>query len=453
MRVLKFGGASLRDGAAIERSMRLVQRGARAGRQLLVVSAQEGVTAELARAAEDAVRGDLDSWNRLRVRHRSVLAQLGLESDLLDRHLFELRAILEELKASGRLDRRVRDFVLSFGERMSARVAAAVLRRLGEEASPLDAYDLGLTTASRQGEGALLRAPAPGLRATLEAVPGIPVVTGFLALDPAGHLTTLGPNGSDLTAVWFGEAVAAEEVVLWKTVEGFLTADPDVVPDARRIPVLGREEAVELAVHGAEVLHAGALEPAARGGIVVRVAHVDSPDAPGSRIEERTPHEGPLGLAHRTDLALLRVTLSLGRDQGEQLAELLTELVHAGIDPHRVSFGGREAVVLVGDGERTQAFAARRTLDATLTRGLASFAIVGRGVGADRALEARVRALAQRRSVPAEPAPGGDGTASQVFVTRADALEDFLRTLHAELFGEKPHELVPHAPEPATRVG
>ena len=320
MRVMKFGGASLRDGPAIERSLTLVAAAARSGRVVLVVSAQEGVTAQLARAAVEAARGNLEPWDALRVRHRSVLAQLDLANDLLDRHLYELRAILTELCASPRDDRAMRDYVLSFGERMSARVVAAVLRKRGHAAAPLDAFDLGLSTAERRGEGALLRAPSKDLRAALAAVPGIPVVTGYLALDPAGQLTTLGPNGSDLTAVWLGAAVAAEEVVLWKTVPGFMSADPDVVPEARRIPVLGRAEAVEFAVQGAEVLHAGALEPAERGGIVVRIANVADPDAPGSRIEAETPVAGPLGLAHRSDVALYREALALGREQGAQRA-------------------------------------------------------------------------------------------------------------------------------------
>lgn len=448
MRVMKFGGASLRDGAAIERSLRVVERAARSQRVLLVVSAQEGVTAQLARAAEEAVRGELGAWDALRVRHRSTLTQLDLAGDLLDRHLRELRAILEALQTSARLDRRMRDYVLSFGERMSARVVAAVLRKFGQAAAPLDAYDLGLTTASSQGEGALLRAPTRELRARLEAVPGIPVVTGFLALDPAGNLTTLGPNGSDLTAVWFGEAVAAEEVVLWKAVEGFMTADPDVVPEARRIPVLGRHEAVEFAVNGAEVLHAGALEPAERGGIVVRVADVAAPHAPGSRIEAVTPHVGPLGIAHRESVALYKETLSLGRDQGAQLAELLRELSEAGIEPHRASFSGRELVVLVSDDERTAAFAARRAPRATLERGHASFAVVGRRIGLDPTLPARVAALAARVGVALIPAPGDTSSASQAYLVPATALTPVVRAVHAGLFGATPTkesgELLPH---------
>ncbi len=456
MRVMKFGGAALRDGPAIERSLALVARAAREGRVLVVVSAQEGVTALLERAADEALRDDLAPWDALRVRHRSVLAQLGLAGELLDRHLFELRAILIELGAGGReergsgvrADRRLRDYVLSFGERMSARVVAAVLRGMGAPAAPLDAYDLGLTTASREGEGALLRAPAPGLREALLAVPGIPVVTGFLALDAAGNLTTLGPNGSDLSAVWFGEAVGADEVILWKTVDGFLSADPDAVSAAHRIPVLGRAEAIEFAVHGADVIHAGALEPAERAGIAVRVANVLDPASPGSRIEERTPREGPLGLAHREALARYRETLALGRDQGAQLAELLAALVEAGLEPYRMTVSGHGVELLIPDTrgpERLASFAAARGTRGRMERGWASFAVIGRGVGADRELGERVLALARGAGASAEPAPGGTSASSQAFLARAEDLRTVLHAVHRELFERDPSptELVP----------
>src|SRR5262245_38860816 len=109
MQVMKFGGASLRDGPAIERALGIV--GAHASeRPVVVVSAQEGVTAMLARAVDEALAGRLD-WDPLRVRHRSVLRQLELPGDLLDRHLFELRAMLEELRRVQRADRRLRDYV------------------------------------------------------------------------------------------------------------------------------------------------------------------------------------------------------------------------------------------------------------------------------------------------------------------------------------------------------
>ncbi|HEX6882628.1 MAG TPA: hypothetical protein VF530_04550 [Planctomycetota bacterium] len=443
MRVMKFGGAALRDGPAIERSMRLAADSARGGRVLLVVSAAEGVTAQLARAVEEAVAGRLEPWDALRVRHRSLLAQLGLESDLLDRHLFELRAILGELKAAARAERRMSDYVLSFGERMSARVAAAVLRRLGSEAAPLDAYDLGLTTASRQGEQALLRPPEPALRARLATVPGIPVVTGFLALDAAGHLTTLGPNGSDLTAVWFGEAVGAVEVVLWKTVAGFLTADPDVVPEAHLVPLVGRAEAVELAVQGADVLHAGALEPAARGAIAVRVADVRHPERPGSLVVAETPRAGPLGIAQRAGLARYEEALSLGRDHGAQVAERLAELVAAGLEPTRAAFDGRTLLALVPEGPRAEAFAQVRGARVRLAGGLGTFAVVGRDAGRDEELARRVLALTAHAGIAAEPALGGTSPSSQTFVVPAEALDVAVRAVHAGLFVPEEREIVP----------
>lgn len=444
-RVLKFGGAGLRDGAAVQRSADLVCREAARGRVLVVVSAQEGVTARLAEAVHAAVRGDLEPWNALRVRHRTVLTQLGLEGDLLDRHLFELRAILVELGTLGRAERRMSDFVLSFGERMSARVMAAVLRRAGLTAVPLDAYDLGLTTASRRGEAALLSPPTPALRSALEGVPGVAVVTGFLALDSAGHLTTLGRNGSDLSAVWFGEAIGAEEVVLWKTVDGFRTADPHVVERTRRLTALGRAEAVEFAVNGAAILHAGALEPAARANLTVRVADVRDPDAPGTRIESESAIEGPLGLAHRESVALWHEALSLGRDVGEQVAEIAALL-----EPERLAFQGRELTALVADDTRLAALAESRAPRARMERGLASLAIVGRGVGEDAALAERVRAIAKTIAVDLVPVPGGQNPSSQAYVVPRAALAATLQALHDALLGGT-ETLVPQ-PRPGSSV-
>jgi aspartokinase len=445
MRVLKFGGAALRDGTAIEHALDLVEHYAGQGRVLLVVSAQEGVTAQLERAAEEASLGRLEAWDALRVRHHSALAQLGLPSELLDRLLRELRALLEELRLLGRCEGKQRDYVLSYGERMSARIVAAVLRRRGHEAVPLDAYDLGLTTAARRGGSELLEAPTESLRKTLLAVRGIPVVTGFLALDPSGDLTTLGPNGSDLSAVWFGEAVAAEEVILWKEVEGFMSADPDFVPGARRISELGRSEAVEFAVHGADVLHAGALEPAERSGLVVRIADVRDPDEPGSRIEATTPSAGPLGLAQRAGLVRYREPIALGRDQAAQFSALAQALHDAGLEPYRLAASGRELELLVVDHPRLASFAAARPR-AQLERGWASFAVVGRGVAGERELGERVRALAAQVGAVLEPAPGacaGDGGSSQVFLTRAVHLRAALAAVHAGLFPERPGEILP----------
>jgi len=427
MRVLKFGGAALADGPTFERSAGLVESHG-GERPLVVVSAIAGVTALLGEAIEHAIRGE-SSWDRLRIRHRTLLHQLGLQSDLLDRHLVELRTILGAIGSQRDATRRQRDFVLSFGERMSARLMAAVLRRRGRSATPLDAFDLGVVKGSDGASYARLAPPTQGLRSALAAVPGIPVVTGFVALDAEGHLTTLGPNGSDLTAVWFGVAAEAEEIVLWKDVPGVMSADPTRVPAARLLPRIGRTEAIELATHGASVLHPGALEPLRDGGPRLTVRSSQDPAAEGSGIVDETPHAGPVALAAHPSVARVVVPLELGRDPTDRLGELLDVMRATHVEPYRLEVSGASAQIVVVD-DRQLGWLAHKLPAATLERGLASIAIVGAGVGTDAALDARLREDPVLLAAGAVPAPGGPGPASRAFLVPAESLDPLLRALH-----------------------
>jgi aspartate kinase len=134
------------------------------------------------------------------------------------------------------------------------------------------------------------------LRAALEQVPGLPVVTGFVAADAAGNLTTLGRNGSDLSAALLGAAVGAREVQFWKAVPGVMTADPLLVPSARCHPRIGYVDAASYARSGAEVLHPETLEPLVAAGIPARVLDVTDPAGPGTLIAAGPPLEEPLGV-------------------------------------------------------------------------------------------------------------------------------------------------------------
>jgi aspartate kinase len=429
MRVMKFGGAALRDGNAVRQAARIVlQQGG--NRPLVVVSAHEGVTALLERAFDEALLGRLE-WDPIRIRHRTLLRQLELTGDFLDRYLFELRAILESIREGGVPERQVRDFVLSFGERMSARVFAAVLRRGGHSATPLDAYDLGLVTA-----GGLLSQPAhprSPVGESLRCVPGIPVVTGFLALDGSGNLTTLGPNGSDLSAVWFGEAAGADEIQLWKNVPGVMTADPKLVPYARRIPALGWAEAAELTAHGSEVVHPGALELARRAGLPLRVLDVERPTEEGTRIEGGTRNRRLLALAHRRNVALLRIPIDLGRDRGEELAATFRVLADEGLEPYLSRVMRSEQEVLVADMPALEA-RTRRLTGCRIEGGLASLTIVGRELGEDESLLTTVERSAAALGGQARRAPGGTTATSQVFLVARAELAPLVGALHREWF-------------------
>ena len=291
----KFGGASLADGTAIRRACALL-REAGGERPIAVVSAIAGATVQLDRLAHDAAGGAFD-FGTLRLRHRSLLAQLGLDSELLDRHLAALGTVLQSVRARRRLRPAERDHVLSFGERMSARIVAAALRDGGAEATPIDAFDLGLLSDSNHGSAKPLLESREVVRHALAHVPGIPVVTGFVAADARGSLTTLGRNGSDLSATLIAEAVGAREVQFWKPVGGMLTADPRLVPEARTIRRLGYDAAAAFSRHGASVLHPDAIEPLRRAGIPGRVLGIDRADVEGSLLCADASAGGPVGVA------------------------------------------------------------------------------------------------------------------------------------------------------------
>ncbi len=177
----KFGGAALIDGAGVRRVGEIVAARL-ADAPAVVVSAHGGVTRLLRTAAVEAARGE-GGLDLVRQRHKGLLRQLDLHPELLDAHLRELAGVLRGVRMCRRLGERELDYVLSFGERMSARIVAAALRRGGVPATAMDAFDLGLVSDSEHGRARPLPGFQSEVRRALEGLEGVPVVTGFLARD------------------------------------------------------------------------------------------------------------------------------------------------------------------------------------------------------------------------------------------------------------------------------
>jgi aspartate kinase len=429
-RVLKFGGAALADGPGVLRACQIVAKYG-GERPLVVVSAHHGVTSLLETVARSAAEGHLEA-DRVRIRHRSLLAQLALDSELLDRYFHELFTLLSEIRSRGKLLERERDLALSFGERMSARVVAHALNARGLRATPVDAFDLGLTTDSNHGNAQPLSESSAALRAALTEIDGVPVVTGFLAKDRHGNLTTLGRNGSDLTAALIAEAVGAGELQLWKAVGGIMTADPDLVPDARVIERLGFQEAAEYAFHGAEVLHPAALAPVERAEIPVRILNVNDPEAHGTLLDVGASDEGPIGIAALADMMRVECALD-AEDPDAGLAELFALLREHRVEPLSIARDARSASCLVAGGHGLDAVMAALGRRAGIDRDLALVAVIGRGVGHDTALARRAfAALAEHRIEVVDARLGGRARA-QAFAIHSGDLERAARALHSAL--------------------
>ena len=298
--VHKFGGASLADSTAVRHAVEIVRRH-RPEPTVVVVSAMAGTTDALLEAAQQAGTGESRTVGsliaRLRSRHaevaRSLLPGGRLRADVLlfITDLFaELEALAQGLRLLRELTPRTTDYLVSRGERLSARLVAAALEAGGARARYVDALDLIHTDAAfgqaapdyARTDRAVQRVLGP-----LLAKGVVPVVPGFLGATPDGEIATLGRGGSDLTATLLARGLGAARVSLWKDVPGLLTADPRVVPDARVIPQLHAREAAELAYYGAKVLHPRALIPVAGRRIPVFVRPFADPHSPGTEVSER----------------------------------------------------------------------------------------------------------------------------------------------------------------------
>jgi aspartate kinase len=306
--VLKFGGTSLGDAARIRRAASIVAERLDQ-RPLVVVSAMSGVTDTLLRLANAAL-SERATAGELRARHHETLAELDLPSDLVDAELGELDDLLRGVRLVGELTRRSLDTIASFGERMSSKVLAAHLASTGVAATAVRADEAGVLTDSRFGAANLLEETFPTLRASLEATEGVPVITGFIGRDPEGRITTLGRGGSDFTAAIVGRAVGAREIQLWTDVDGVMTANPRIVPEARTIEVLTFAEASELAYYGAKVVHPATIIPAVRENIPIRVLNTLHPEATGTLVLRSCGAPGGVvkSIASKSGIVLIHVT-------------------------------------------------------------------------------------------------------------------------------------------------
>ena len=300
MIVMKFGGSSVANRAQIEKVLSIVQ--GRAARSPLVVSsAHKGITDALVAAAREAASG-VFAPARVLDRQAAIARDLGCDDALLLPFFAEITDLLRGISLVRELSPRSLDYVSSFGERMSVRVIADFFTRHGLAAQAFDVWDLGFITDAVFGSAR----PLPGWEETLrrrvdERVPRgvIPVVTGFIGRTEAGEITTVGRNGSDLTATLLGGALGADEVEIWSDTDGVMSADPSVVKAARSIPVMRFDEAAELAYFGSRVLHPSTLLPAMEHRIPVRVLNTNRPDHPGTVIH----HGGPAEVGSATSIA------------------------------------------------------------------------------------------------------------------------------------------------------
>jgi aspartate kinase len=305
--VMKFGGTSVGSATALRHVVDIVRRARDQGDEVVVVvSAMSGVTDLLLRGARQAETGDVLTANHahqeILAKHTRVVDALLAGSEWHATLMAEIRALLEEfdalchsIRVLGELTPRALDVISGMGERLSVRQAAAVLSHLGIPAEPIDGTQVIVTDDRHGAASPLMPATARHSQALLCPIiekGTVPVVTGFIGATEASIPTTLGRGGSDYSATILGRALGADEVWIWTDVNGVMTADPRVVPDARTVPHLSYAEVGEMAYFGAKVLHPQAIRPAKHSAIPVRILNTFQPDHPGTLITKDSDNSG-----------------------------------------------------------------------------------------------------------------------------------------------------------------
>ncbi|MFN2406711.1 MAG: lysine-sensitive aspartokinase 3 [Pyrinomonadaceae bacterium] len=323
--VMKFGGTSVADAAALERVANIVAAH-RDERAVVVVSALSGVTdallASTSIASEQGLNAAIKSLNETFRRHHHAAQQLlprGPDhfGPYLDNAAVRIAKLLQTAAGDPADRRATQDAIVSFGELLSSRLLAEVLNHRGVNAQQVDPRHCIATNDEYTCAAPLMTETfaktQQSLLPLLEAGV-VPVVGGFIGATREGATTTLGRGGSDYTAAILGAALRSEEIQIWTDVTGVLTADPRVVPDAQTIERLSYSEAAELAYFGAKVLHPKTIQPAIEDRIPVRICNSREPHERGTLVgppPETSPETSPRtirAIAHKKGVTTVQIT-------------------------------------------------------------------------------------------------------------------------------------------------
>lgn len=337
MIVCKFGGVTLSTPEWVDLCLDRIEH-LQDRQPILVVSAHGKITDQLVEAAKEAQQGRVRLGN-IREYHLDLADALDVSHSMLNPLLDQLLSLLHGIALLKELTPRTMDHVMSFGERLSVRMIAGALTQRGIRALPVNAFDVGLITDDNFGAARPLPSSEAEVGAKLRAMDCMPVVTGFLGKNQAGEITTLGRSGSDYTATYVAAAVGAEEVLIFKAVDGVMTSDPGVVDGALNVPEMSFAEASELAYFGAEVLHPAAILPAIDKDIPVRVINAKKEGDRGTIILSRPVVSSRMAKAvvYKEDVTLYHMTSPRMHAAAFVLNDALRALADVGIAAHMVS--------------------------------------------------------------------------------------------------------------------
>ena len=297
--VMKFGGTSVGSVDALINAIHIIRDAKKDWERVVVVtSAMSGVTNLLLDSAASASHGKVDALAQtaatLREKHFTAIealvtneAKRNVVIAEIDDLIFSLVDLCKAIAVLGEASPRAMDTVASLGERMSVRLLAAAVADAGIPAQAIESTEFIITNANYQNAHPDFKVTTEKTRERLNPILDagiVPITTGFIGASHEGAITTLGRGGSDYSAAIIGSVLPADDVWIWTDVDGVMTTDPRIVPQAITLPEISYNEIAELAYYGAKVLHPKTIRPVLDAGIGLRICNTFNPSHPGTRL-------------------------------------------------------------------------------------------------------------------------------------------------------------------------
>jgi len=454
LKVMKFGGSVLNGSAGVETVVNKIKE--ENEEKVVVLSALKGVTGEIEeflKTLDTCTANPRATVDSLRELYLSILTESVLDSTRFNSIKGKINALLErwERVAFGvlyteELTPRNRDFLLSFGERLSVVLLEGILQDRGVPARALEMDLLGCVTNGEFGRAIV------DLEATFEKLPGelkpviekgeVPVLTGFFGADEAGRTTIFGAGGTDYSAAVVANILEAEVLELWKDVDGFYSCDPKLVGNASHISHLSYEEAAELAYFGAKILHPLAIWPIKAKGIPVWVGNVQGDGSKGTWVKAKAPGVNGFvkSVAHTKDVGILKI---YGGGVGYQkgvLARLVTEISNAGINIKSVITSQTCIALLLENEDLTLAYEVLHEMPHAIVERLELLTDVGligivkEGLNRTEGVAGRIFSAVAGEGINVEMISSGASNAAYYFIVAERDVERAVQAIHASIF-------------------
>ena len=466
MIVMKFGGTSVGSAPMLERACGIIERAP--PQRVVVISAMSGVTDSILEALPRVQRdeGAIEPFLRaLAQRHVDTTREAGATPEELDRISREVDALLQRFERllygiayTEELTGKTRDLAVSFGERLSVRVLAGLLRSRGVRAEAVDADDAGMLTDGTFGNASPVM---PAIERNLDRTLGgrvregvTPVLTGFFGCDTAGRVTTFGRGGSDYAASIVAAALRASRLEVWKDVDGFLTADPRIIREAQPIDEMTYDEAAELAGIGAKVLHPRTVEPLKDLHIPIVVRNTGRPDVQGTVISGMAPvnRRNLRSAATKENLAILKI-YGPGMAQTPGIGErVFAALGRAGVNVYNMAASQASFALLINQEDLDRGLKALENLREGVIQSIEGITdmclvcVVGLAIGSTHGTSGKIFTAVGRAGVNVEMISVGASDIALNFVVKRKDRDACIRAIHGEFLWERP------APAPASEA-